>query len=65
MRIYEFASMGGTSSGGIATVATSMNSKPIKRVDEVEDDVEDEEDDVEPGKHNPPGSGRNKFHPVK
>ena len=31
MRIYEFASTGGTSSGGIATVATSMNSKPIKR----------------------------------
>ena len=34
MRIYEFASMGGTSSGGIATVATSMNSKPIKRIQE-------------------------------
>lgn len=31
MRLNEFASMGGTSSGGIATVVASQNTKPIKR----------------------------------
>jgi len=31
MRLYEFASMGATSSGGIATVAASQNKNPIRR----------------------------------
>lgn len=34
MRLYEFASMGSTASGAIATVATPLNKKPIKRVQE-------------------------------
>lgn len=38
MRLNEFASMGGTSSGGIATVATPLNKKPIKREDVGESD---------------------------
>lgn len=34
MKINEFASMGGTSSGAIATVASPLMKKPIKRVQE-------------------------------
>ncbi len=34
MRLYEIASMGGTASGAIATVASPLMKKPIKRVQE-------------------------------
>lgn len=43
--------MGGTSSGGIATVATSMNQKPIKRVSEDDWSVADAEDEWNDGIH--------------